>query len=272
MMVPWWATLIGTAALLALASEAGFRVARRIPPDEVEGQKHAAAIIVAAILVLLGLLLAFSVSIVESRFNSRRDLVLADANAIGTVYLRAELLPDAHRDRVRTLLRDYVGRRLTTTSAESLVRGLEDAALLHDGLWEEAVAVADLQPTYLSTALFATALNELLDIHESRLAVANYQRLPNSVLTLLYVVSMLALGTVGYSAGLVRARSAFATVSLVVAVAAVIAFIIDLDRPTHSLVDINQRAMLDLAESIRVGPEGQAGGGESSRDSGASHR
>src|SRR5262245_15814690 len=110
--LPLWAWLGITVGLILLTVEAGFRAGRwRRQHAEREGETPVSAI-VAALLGLLAFLLAFTFGMAASRFDTRRELVLDEANAIGTTYLRAALLPEPHRKETRTLLRDYVDVRL----------------------------------------------------------------------------------------------------------------------------------------------------------------
>src|SRR5690606_38751307 len=102
--LPAWGILLILVALLLLADELGFRLGRRHATDS-QDRCSRVAVFVAALLALLGLLLAFSFSIVEARFSARKALVIDEANAIGTTYLRAKLLPAPHGERIQRTLR-----------------------------------------------------------------------------------------------------------------------------------------------------------------------
>src|SRR4051794_38485293 len=100
--LPLWAFFGTTVALTFLAVEAGFRLGRwRQGRSEHEREAPVGAI-VGASLALLGFLLAFTFGMAASRFDTRRELVLDEANAIGTTYLRATLLSEPHATEVRT--------------------------------------------------------------------------------------------------------------------------------------------------------------------------
>src|SRR5690606_20086363 len=114
------------------------------------------------------------------RFVERRQLVLEEANAIGTTYLRASFLPPPHRDEVQTLLRQYVELRRAATP-EELPMALERSQTLHRALWAEAIASSEQKPDPI-TALFVQSLNQMLDLHESRVTVALHQRMPKAIL------------------------------------------------------------------------------------------
>src|SRR6516162_6932392 len=110
--IPLWALVGSTVVLTFLAVEAGFRVGRWRQRRAEHERETPVGAIAAAILGLLAFLLAFTFGMAASRFENRRKLVLDEANAIGTTYLRAALVPEPHRTQIRTLLRDYVDVRL----------------------------------------------------------------------------------------------------------------------------------------------------------------
>jgi hypothetical protein len=231
-------------------NEACYRVAahRRVPARE--ARKSQVDLVVAALLGLLGLLLAFSFDIGESRFGKRKELVLAEANAVATTYLRADMLPAPHGDRVHDLLRRYIDERTSVRSAADLDRALADSSRLHAELWREATAVARENMGSPVVALFVASLNVVIDLHESRVTVALFQRLPPAIIGILYFVALLSVAMVGVRAGMDRTRAAAPTVALVVVVVSVIALIVSLDRPASRLFDINKRALDDTRALI----------------------
>src|SRR5262245_50288384 len=115
---PLWALLPITIAILALSIEAGFRVAGYRQKHSRDEPPASVGPIVAPILGLLAFMLAFTFGMAGSRFEARRQVVLTEANAIGTTYLRAGLLPEPMRTEVQGLLRQYVDTRLEGTNQE----------------------------------------------------------------------------------------------------------------------------------------------------------
>jgi hypothetical protein len=252
MELPWWLSFVLAVTVLVLASELGFRIARRSRRERAEGQAGPVGVAVAALLALLGLLLAFSFSSVDARFDARKALVLEDANAIGTAYLRAGLLPEPHDERARELLRTYVSLRLAVTP-EELADVLARTEQVQRRLWDEALAIEALEPRAQSTGLFINALNEVIDTREARLTVAFYQRLPGPVRIVLYLNAILALGVVGFSAGLARACAPLAIGALALAVGSVLTLITELDRTVGSAVGVSQQALVDTARTMARG-------------------
>jgi hypothetical protein len=130
--IPVWGLLPTTAILLCLGMEGGYRLgiwrhARQ--PDEKDQPVGA---MVASILGLLALVLGFTFSLAASRFEARRQVVLEEANAIGTTYLRASFLPDPQSDEVKRLLREYADVRLNAVKAGNVDAALSRSDVLHE--------------------------------------------------------------------------------------------------------------------------------------------
>lgn len=248
--IPGWVFVAGTIVLFIAASEIGLRLAHRRKRARDEEKSHA-AVLLAALLALLGLLLAFSFGIVEGRFLTRKQLVVREANAIGTTYLRAEMLPNPHRDRVENLLRQYVEIRSgRTLDAQRLPEAVRRSGVLHEALWVEAKQVAAQQPESEIIALFVQSLNDVIDLHEERVAVGVYHRLPTAILATLYAVALLTMGVLGYSAGLAYLRSPLPTAAVVTAIAIVISLIVELDRPWQRLFTVSEQSLADVLETM----------------------
>jgi hypothetical protein len=248
--IPVVGVLLLFAAVALAVYEIGFRVGhwwQERTPDEKEGPT---GMLVGSLLALMAFLLAVTMGMASDRFDTRRGLVLEEANAIGTTYLRADFLPDPQRDEVRELLRVYAPLRVNIADEEQLFAQFAVSEGIQARLWE---ITADLEATEgdrESFALFVASLNDTIDLHEARLTAIEYARVPETVLLLLILGSALTLGMVGYSAGLTRRRSPITAVVLVIVLGAVIMMIVDLDRPRRGFLQVGQQPMLDLIETI----------------------
>jgi hypothetical protein len=243
------AWLLGAAVVFLLLAgfEAGFWAARKLGDD---AEKSLAGVLAAALLALLGLLLAFCFGIVEARFSARRGLVIEEARAIETAYLRADLLAPPSADRVRALLRRYTGVRLRVHSVATLEASSAQAEALQAQLWREGVAVANQDPHSEMTALFIHALNDVFDLRREHTTVALYHRLPPAMTLTLLAVAVLAMVAHGYGGGLDRRRALLSTLMLVFAVSAVLLVIVELDRPWQHMFRLNQQALQAVQESM----------------------
>jgi uncharacterized membrane protein len=246
--IPLIAVLLGTVAVFLLAAEAGYRFGRRTIARSPAGSLADLGTTLGGLLGLLGLLLAFTFGMAGNRFDDRRKLVVDEANAIGTAWLRTDLVPEPMRSQARGILRDYTQTRLDAAAAEGAgprAEAIARSERLQGALWSVTAAAANAQPS-VTVTLFVTAVNEVIDLHGLRLAAAMRNPIPPIIFGTLYAVSLLVLAALGYSRGLVGDRSAVATVILSVVLAVVLALILDLDRPGEGFLRVGQHAMRDV--------------------------
>jgi len=237
-------------AVIALACyEGGFRLGRWWQDREPGEQEGPTGILVGSILALLAFLLAVTMGMASDRFDTRRGIVLAEANAIDTTYLRAGYLPEPASSQIRELLREYVPIRIRLTDNIDLAADIAKSQAILDRLWaiSEEVARTTNQGDLVST--FIDSLNETINLHETRVTAKN-ARVPETIVLLLVVGSALSLGMVGYSAGLTRRRSLLSAAVLIIALGAVITIVIDLDRPREGFIQVSQQPLIDLQQQI----------------------
>ena len=213
-------------------------------------QEGPTGVLVGSILALLAFLLAITMGMAADRFDTRRGLVLEEANQIQTTYLRAGYLPEPASSEIRKLLREYVPLRIAPPDEATLLANARrsDALLLQ--IWSIAEAEAKVTQQGDLMAAFIESLNETIDLHEDSLAASVYSRVPATILWLLFVGSVLTLAIVGYSAGLTRRRDLLSAIVLIIALGAVLALVIDLDQPQQGFVQVTQQPIIDLQEQI----------------------
>jgi len=256
--LPLWALFLLTVAVVVVAVELGYRLGkyrRSTAEDEKEAPVGA---IVAATLGLLAFMLAFTFSLAATRYDARRTVLLDEANAIGTTFLRAEMLPEPHGVECRELLRDYVDVRLQAVEPGQLEQSLAESGELQRALWNQATQAAAKDTHSIVTGLFLQSLNEVIDLHSKRVLLALRNRIPEIVWLALYFITFLAMGALGYQEGLSRSRRSLVVMSLLLTFSAVILLIADLDRPAEGLIRVSQRTMLDLRESLKFQADGAA--------------
>jgi len=241
---------------LLVAVEAGYRIGRRMPVQDEAAKSHVGALQGAA-LGLLALLLAFTFSMAVSRYDTRKQLVMEEANAIGTTALRTSLLPEPQRQQARASLKAYVASRLAFYEAGE-EGGQVDAALAagareQERLWALATDVAAQDPRSVSAGLFIQTLNDSIDLSEKRL-VALESHVPGTVMALLLLVSVLSFGFLGYGSALAGTRHSRSTAVFALLVTLVTTIVMDIDRPRGGLIRISQASMERLAASLPAGP------------------
>lgn len=248
-----WFVFGASILFFLLGDEIGFRLGRRKRPTVDEDARSQIITIQGAMLGLLALLLGFTFSMAMSRFELRKQQVLEESNAIGTTYLRAQLMPEPPRKEVSNLLRQYVDVRLQFYQAGMDVQKLrgakEQTERLQLQLWSWASAWADKDPRAVTAGLFLQSLNETIDLHSKGLtALENH--VPEIILVLLYFVALVAIGLIGYGCGLAGRRNFMVTMVASLLIAAVILVIIDLDRPRRGLIKVGLGRMVELRDSL----------------------
>jgi hypothetical protein len=242
-------------ALVALAAyEGGFRIGlwyQKRTPDEKEGPS---AILVGSLLALMAFLLSVTMGMASERFDARRQLVLDEANAIGTVYLRAGYLPQPASDQTRALLREYVPLRIDVPDEARLVANFDRSDVIQTQLWDIVEPLARESPDSQMLALYVSALNDMIDLGETRLTAIVYARVPETVVLVLFAGSALTLGMVGFHAGLLRRRSLIGAFVLIAVLGAVLTLVVDLDRPRRGFLEVSQQPLIDVQQQIGSPP------------------
>ena len=235
--------------LMLIATEGGFRLGQKSEASTADKTKSQVSTVETAILAVLGLLLGFTMSMAVSRFEARKQLVLDEANAIGTSFLRTQLLPAPDGPEIANLLHQYTDVRLQYGTAGNdftrLASLREQAANLQNQFWTRAVTYAQKDPNPVSAGLLLQSLNQAIDLESAR-QTAFQNHLPVSVIYANGIVGLLAAILVGYSFGLNGGRQLFSTCMLALAITLVLAVIIDLDRPRSGFIRISQQPMIEL--------------------------
>ena len=230
--------------------EAGFRAGvrhERADPNEPEGPT---GLLVGAILALMAFFLATSTAMAADRFDGRRALVVEEANAIATTYLRAGYLQEPASSEVRGLLRQYAPLRINVLDSAQYEANLAASKVLLDDLWSRAEAVSREDGNQPVVALFVSSLNDAIDLLAAREAALTNGRVPETVIWLLLLGAFLSAGVVGYNAGLTRIRGSVGAVSLIVLLSAALVFVVGLDRPRDDLLRVSQQPLETIIEEM----------------------
>lgn len=241
--------------VLVAAGEVGYRLGRR----QLARQKNESAMVThahlneiqTAVFAVLGLLLAFTFSMAVSRFDERKQALVVEANAIGTAYLRVQLLPPGQRAAATDLFRRYVDDRLATVRPNwYLDVGLEQrTSALQQQLWTQGTNAATQDPRAVTTGMYVQSLNDMFDAQNSRDA-ARLNQLPATAIFLLLIISMLSVGILGYRSGIGGGRSLIGAVLLALVISLVVWIVLDLDQPYQGFITISQQIMIQLRQSM----------------------
>ncbi|MEI8339955.1 MAG: hypothetical protein WCH43_00265 [Verrucomicrobiota bacterium] len=207
--------------------------------------------ILGATLTLLGLIIGFTFSMATNRYDQRKNLEEAEANAIGTEYVRADLLPAATAENVRGLLRDYLDQRILFYKAheEKASRQLDAlTARLQSDLWSAILGPAASQPTPI-IALTVSGMNDVLN-SQGYTQAAYWNRIPTAAWALMAFIAIGCNLLIGYgSRSLTTGYKLLPILPLLVAIAFML--VSDIDSPRRGIIHVTPQNLISLADSLR---------------------
>ena len=238
---------------------AGFRIRRRL---EQEQAAHAEqnwnhdydGYIVSAVLGLLALLLGFTFSLAIGRYEERRSLVVQEANAIGTAYLRAQLLGEPHRHRLSGLIIDFTKSEIRLGNADrdpNLPQLLAADDALQTDMWAATAAAFDANRTLPLSLALAEAMNAVIDDSATRRA-ARTVHVPTEVFAVLFIYLIGAAAVLGYVLAAGRGRMAAAFLLILMCLSFLV--VLDIDRPTSGGIVESQIPMEKALKSLENQP------------------
>jgi len=237
-----------TAFVLWLAARYGTVLRRRRPLQN--GERDDFGIVQSATLTLLALLIGFTFSMATTRYDLRKNYEEAEANAIGTEYVRAGLLPPAEAARVQEQLKKYTELRIRfyrTRNGPELDQINADTAQLQTEMWEAVQAPALPQPTQLM-ALVISGMNDVLN-SQGYTQAAWWNRIPIAAWVLLFLTAIGSNVLVGYGSHTDHARSGLLVVMpLLVAISFML--IADIDSPRGGLIHVAPQNLIAFQHSL----------------------
>ena len=231
--------------LLSLSAQIGYLLqnkARRLTEED----RDDLGLVLNATLTLLALLIGFSFSMAVSRYDVRKNYEEAEANAIGTEYVRADMLPPDDAAKVRGLLRNYLDQRLlfyTTTDPNQIARINAETSQLQKELWSAVKPGTKMQPTAVF-ALLVSGMNDVLN-SQGYTQAAWWNRIPTGAWTLMAVIAIGSSILIGYHG---RRRLLFLIVPLGVSLAFFL--IADIDSPRRGAIRVVPQNLLSLSQSL----------------------
>jgi hypothetical protein len=207
-------------------------------------------VVLGATLTLLGLIIGFSFAMAINRYDMRKNYEEAEANAIGTEYLRVELLPGTEVARIKTLLREYVGQRILyyeTRDPQQLQEIGSRTGELQTQLWAVVRDHAAVTPTPVS-ALVLSGMNDVIN-SQGYTQAAWWNRIPTEAWVLMGLISVLCNLMLGYMTGKLKSRTFLVILPLVVAIA--FTLIADIDTPRRGLIHVVPQNLQALEATLR---------------------
>jgi hypothetical protein len=234
--------------VLSFSTWAGVALLKKLKDEAAELQDDV-RIIEGATLTLLALIIGFSFSMAVGRYDQRKNLEEAEANAIGTEYVRAELLPADDAARVKALLVKYLGLRIEYYACRADQRpGLDvDTAKLQDQLWASVRGPGLAQPTIM-TGLAVSGMNDVLN-SQGYTQAAWLNQIPTAAWIMMVVIAIGATVLVGVGAKTAKSSRVLLILPLVLSVA--LYLIADIDSPRRGMICVTPQNLLILSTQIR---------------------
>jgi hypothetical protein len=252
-MIPPLLLSIGLCVAMLGCSQLGYRVGLR---------QHAAihssaqvGVIEGAIFGLLGLLLGFTLQSSMLHLDEKRLLIVQEANAIGTAYLRVDLLDHSDQPEMRRLFRSYLEARLhvydTVETGGDPQQAITQTLRWQQQIWTKAIESRHSESTQVSPGLVIRALNEMIDVTAAR-TFASRTKLPALIITLLFGAAIVSAMIIGYAMARQKHLSSVYALAFSFIISATIYTLLDLDNPRFGLIrlDAAEQTLRELHDSI----------------------
>lgn len=237
-------------AVLLFSITTGSALLKKVQTPDQKSRENL-SLVLSATLTLLGLIIGFTFSMAVGRYDQRKNLEEEEANAIGTEYLRADLLPAAEAKRVRALLKDYLAQRVLfyTTRDRERVREIDArTAQLQTELWSTVVRAMETAPLSPPITLATEGMNDVLN-SQGYAQAAWWNRIPRAAWILMFSIAILSHLLVGYGVQNFTSERAFLVVlPLVMAIAFFL--IADIDAPRAGVIRVEPQNLMSLSESL----------------------
>jgi hypothetical protein len=255
-----WQLALLILAVIASVTTAGIVLGRSLRKES-EALREPLGALQGALLILVGLILAFGLTLAVGRYQDRRAAAVAEVNAIGTTYLRAQLLAEPFRDRSLVLLRDYTRLALRLSSevpgSPAMMRTVEAERAIQRQLWGLAGQALDAAPVANAPRLYVESLNDMIDQLTVRISALG-NRVPTAVLAIELLGAAAALGLLGlYLSVLGRGWLPMLLATALVTMLLLVTF--DLDRPIRGLIGIPSTPYQSLLASMKQPPAAHPG-------------
>ena len=238
---------VGAGVALRAWNDGGRQIGKKGEDGGLEGY------VVSAVLGLLALLMGFTFSLAVDRFETRRTLVLEEANAIGTTYLRAQLLEQPHRERISRLLVNYTDNRIALAKAppDRVAPLLAANDRMLTDLWAATASAFVTIKGIDFSSTFVDGVNNVIDLDAAR-KTARMARVPSEVFFVLFVYLIVTAGVLGYV--FVGNRGRGAAIFMLVLLTLSLLLILDIDRPNKGGIRESQTAMEQLRATFKSQP------------------
>jgi hypothetical protein len=243
---------------MLICLEVGRRMGKSTLAKDPQGSASGIGVVQGAVFSLFGLLIAFTFSGAPGRLDARRHLIQDEANAIGTAYLRLDLLPPGSQPAMRERFRNYVDSRLAAyrkfPNVQAVKAELSRSARLQSDIWTQTLAASRLpdgNPDALK--LLVPSLNEMFDISSSR-TMATAIHPPPIIFALLFVLALVCSSLAGYGMAGSKKHSWLHITAFAVTIVISIYVVLEIEYPRMGLLSVEteyDQVLVDVRESMK---------------------
>lgn len=254
-----WALALILIAIIVGATVVGVLIGRAVR-DKSEALREPFSVMQAVLLGFMSLVLAFGLSLAVERYQERRSATVAEADAMGTAYLRAQILPEPMRSQSLAAFRPYADASIRISNTQPgtprQARAIAESTRLQQQLWRLAGEAINKAPIDGAPRLYIESLNEAFDAQTERVASLG-NRVPTAVLVLELVVAAIALASLGlHLATIGRGLTTVLVAALLIAATLLVTF--DLDRPTRGLITVPATPLVQVRHDMNLPPAAPA--------------
>jgi hypothetical protein len=253
--LPSWAVALLVFAVVGSVTAAGYATGYYLREHQAK-VREPFGVLQGALLGVVGLILAFGLTLAVGRYEARRAATVVEANAIGTTYLRAQLVAEPARSRSLELLRSYTDLALQISrevpDSPGMRRTTAAEGVLQRRLWRLAGEAVDAAPLASAPRLYVDSLNHMIDMQTVRVAGLN-NRVPGAVLGVEVFGAAVALGLLAFYLSLLG-RGVSTVVLAAALLTALLVVTFDLDRPTRGLIRVSDTPLTGLRASMALPP------------------
>jgi len=251
-----WVLFPLTVLLGVIATELGVWLSKKARLAEAGGPPPPTGSLVGAILGLLAFMLGFTFSNASTRYSNRKELVIQQARAISTCYLRSGIIPEPQKNEIRALLTDYIGILVNLKNPSDIDSNVSKLEILNLQIWDKASSLVRENMDPDLRALYIQSVNEIIENYSKRKTIALVHRVPNVIWGALYLLFILGMFIVGHEISESRRRRLLNTPIMAAAFALIVTVIADMDSASSSRnFKANLQPLIDAQKMMKaVGP------------------
>ena len=250
--LPSWLLFILTLAIGLCAAEAGVLLVKRREKKGIKDREASVGSLVGALLALLAFMLGFTFSITASRFNERKHLVVDQSNAIGTCYLRTDLIPEKQKLETRKLLNEYINLLIGATDAPDIKINTSSIEALQMEIWKQASSLKDEAMYAPLRSLYIASVNQVIDIFGERKTVVLTFRIPGAIWAALFMLYILSLFVVGLEVSSYKNRRSLNVPIMTAAFSLIVVLIAAMDAShKKGQFTLSQQPLIEVQQMMR---------------------